>query len=154
MKKIQLTIILLFISLFCFSQNFEVFHYSTFHKKSKEIRRYKIFFVDTVDGEKRKVTFFEDKYIYKCEPNPCEEVIFIVRDTLIHRQVDTLKLIEELLKFEGDNRKSSLQYTKYSNPENVSIDRFFDKISLQVQALFMIDYIIFSKNDNNFMPLF
>lgn len=63
----------------------------------------------------------------------------------IYAKIDTLKAVEELLKFEGDERLCALYIMKY----NHRMSKFwFDdnkNYSLQVEALFLINQIIFKE---------
>ncbi len=153
MRQLKLlTLLFLFVPSFCISQNFEVYDIPRVYERSEYI----IGLIDTVAGEKRIVSFFDDYLDGICDTATCEWKMVIVRDTLIHREVDTLKLIEELLKFRGDNRVSILKYVRYGNIQKEDYDNdyyYLADVSLQVYALYLIHFLVFPKDENNFIPL-
>ncbi len=107
---------------------------------------------DTVNGEGKTVGFFGTIKQNFYDPVLQKDTFKFILDTIIHRKVDTLKLIEELLDFEGDKRTSRLEVMNYGK---WSCGTFYTgdlkPVSLQVHALVLIYYSDFGfpiKNNN------
>lgn len=136
-KTFLIFVVFIFFFQFSYSQNFEVIQFINSDK-------YSIKFIDTVNGSKKYVSFFKTVKHDFYNPVLEKDSFLLVLDTIIHRHIDTLKLIEELLEFEGDTRKSELQIMNYGK---WSSGGFYtgnlETVSLQVHALFLINFIIF-----------
>ncbi len=118
-----------------YAHNFEVI-------KEKNTNKYSIMFIDTVAGVRKYVDFFD------------KQDISTTGNIKIHRKIDTLELLSELLSFEGDNRKSNLKIKNYgttkSEKKYVGTEH---EVSMQVYSLFIIQQLIFPNSTEIFPVL-
>ena len=128
-------IVLLFFSLNLNAQNFIIENCYNIDGKLT----HNIVLIDTLPNNEVFHVSFYGVRIEKVD-STVNNLGFIVHEgTKISRNIDTLALIEELLKFKGDTRLTTLDVMQYNWHSCGFYTGKKDKVSVQVQALFIIN---------------